>query len=322
MLFDSSIKAFICLAIIGQLVVPYHAPPSPLYLTATAYVPTPRWSSSWFPITHWCPSMLEILYLLMLCWLVTGLMDLRCMSYLDGLQRLTTNRGSTIRTPRLPTYIIVECILHPAWTLFCIRKVALCFSNHYKHKEVVGSSCLVHSGVQDKRRVSEIDLTQPRHETAFWWRHNGPVTSQSTDPIKWPNYPSELIGIYMHINTHDKESLTQKCRRSTNLQLCLIFCIYLYGLSLNGRHVFFCITNNRHDVTITTHANMDDDGETAYETPMFLCFNLKIHLYLCLLVNETKNPQHLDCGRPIRRSLVWNRFIPHSLQVSIYHIKV
>ena len=31
------------------------------------------------------------------------------------------------------------------------------------------------------------------------------------------------------------------------------FCIYLYVLSLNGWHVVFCITNNRHDVTITTH---------------------------------------------------------------------
>ena len=31
-------------------------------------------------------------------------------------------------------------------------------------------------------------------------------------------------------------------------------CIYLYGLSLYGWHVLFCITNNRHDVTITTHA--------------------------------------------------------------------
>ena len=37
--------------------------------------------------------------------------------------------------------------------------------------------CLVHPGIRDKRRVSEIDLSQPRHETAFWWRHNGPVTS-------------------------------------------------------------------------------------------------------------------------------------------------
>ena len=44
---------------------------------------------------------------------------------------------------------------------------------------------------------------------------------------------------------------------------------------------------------------MDDDDETTYETPMLLCFNLKIHIYLCLFVNETKNPQHLDCGRSI-----------------------
>ena len=62
--------------------------------------------------------------------------------------------------------------------------------------------CLVHPGVRDQRRVSEIDLSQPRHETAFWWRHNGPVTLQLTDRIKWPNYPLELIGIYVHINTH------------------------------------------------------------------------------------------------------------------------
>ena len=32
------------------------------------------------------------------------------------------------------------------------------------------------------------------------------------------------------------------------------FCIYLYGLSLNGWHALFRITNSHHDVTITTHA--------------------------------------------------------------------
>ena len=32
------------------------------------------------------------------------------------------------------------------------------------------------------------------------------------------------------------------------------FCIYLYGLSLNEWHALFCNANNRHDVTITTHA--------------------------------------------------------------------
>ena len=91
------------------------------------------------------------------------------------------------------------------------------------HKDPAGAPCLVHPGVQDKRRVSEIDLSQPRHETAFWWRHNGPVTSQLTDPIKWPIYPLKLIGTYVHIDTNNKESLTQRCRRSTNVQLCLIF---------------------------------------------------------------------------------------------------
>ena len=80
------------------------------------------------------------------------------------------------------------------------------------------------------------------------------MTSQLTNRIKWPNYPLELIAIYGHINTHNKESLTQRCRRSTNVQMCLIFCIYLYGLSLNGWHALFCITNNHHDVTITMHA--------------------------------------------------------------------
>ena len=94
--------------------------------------------------------------------------------------------------------------------------------SHVKDKTITRPSCLVHPGVRDKRRVSEIDLSQPRHETAFWWRHNGPVTSQLTDRIKWPNYPLELIGIYVHINTHNKKSLTQRCRRSTNVQMCWI----------------------------------------------------------------------------------------------------
>ena len=53
----------------------------------------------------------------------------------------------------------------------------------------MGCYCLVHPGVRDKRRVSEIDLSQTRNETAFWWRHNGPVTSQLTNRIEWPNYP-------------------------------------------------------------------------------------------------------------------------------------
>ena len=53
--------------------------------------------------------------------------------------------------------------------------------SHVKDKTVARPSCLVHPGVRDKRRVSEIDLSQPRHETAFGdvtmgqWRHNQPT---------------------------------------------------------------------------------------------------------------------------------------------------
>ena len=94
---------------------------------------------------------------------------------------------------------------------------------HCGDKMIIRSSCLVHPAVRDKRRVSEIDLSQPRHETACWWRHNGPVTSQLTDPIKWRNYPFELMFKCAYINTHNKESMTQRYRISTNVQLCLIF---------------------------------------------------------------------------------------------------
>ena len=81
---------------------------------------------------------------------------------------------------------------------------------------VARNGCLVHPGVRDKRRVSKIDLSQPKHETAFWWRHNGPVTSQLTDPNKWRIYPLQLNEIYVHINTHKNEYVTHRCRRSTN----------------------------------------------------------------------------------------------------------
>ena len=114
--------------------------------------------------------------------------------------------------------------------------------------------CLEHPGVRDKRRVCEINWSHTRQEAAFL------VTSQWASDVtinqpNWvTNYPSELIGIYVHTNTDNKESLTQRCRRSKSVQLCLIF---LYsGLSLNGCHALFCITKNCHDVTITTHTIM------------------------------------------------------------------
>ena len=130
----------------------------------------------------------------------------------------------------IPTYNKTLAMYHPSvihsspGPLLNIKTNFLRYEDtHAKDKMVMRPSCLIHQGVRDKGPVSEIDLSQPRHETAFWWRHNGPVTSQLTDRIKWPNYPLELIGIYVHIKTHTKQSLTQRCRRSINVQMCLIF---------------------------------------------------------------------------------------------------
>ena len=72
------------------------------------------------------------------------------------------------------------------------------------HYNDVRLSCVIQPGVWDKSWVSEINWFQPRHETAFWWRHNELVTPQLTDQIKWRNYPLELIGVDVHINTQQR----------------------------------------------------------------------------------------------------------------------
>ena len=140
---------------------------------------------------------------------------------------LTSDQKSLFTLTHALFFISPQCHLYIEWGPWVLSKYKGHLSRYgdsqVKDKMVGRLSCLVHPGVRDKRWVSEIDLSQPRHEIVFWWRHNGPVTSQLTNPIKWPNYPSELIGIYVHINTHNKESLTQRWRRSKNVQLCLIF---------------------------------------------------------------------------------------------------
>ena len=205
------------------------------------------------------------------------------------------------------------------------------------HQGAVDSYSLIHPGVRDKRRGSEIDLSQPMHETPFLWRHNGPVTSQLIDPIKWPNYPLESIVINVHINTHNKESLTHRCRRSTNLQLCLIFCMYLYGLSLNGWHTSFSIINNHHGVTITTHVIKRDFPiwmTTARQPRKRRCPSALIikHTFICIYCWTRQIIHHtlIVVDRNLR--LMGDKTIPdsrvprlaslYSSQVSIYHIKV
>ena len=83
----------------------------------------------------------------------------------------------------------------------------------------IESCCLVHMGVRDERRVFAIDLSQPRHEIALWLRHNGPVTSLSTELMKWPIHPWYSIDIYGHIDTCDTFFMTPICRTSTPVQV-------------------------------------------------------------------------------------------------------
>ena len=59
----------------------------------------------------------------------------------------------------------------------------------------------------------------------------------------------------MCIQAHTRKNPCNKDVVDRQIQLCLIFLyIYLCGLSLNGWHTLFRIVNNRHGVTITTHA--------------------------------------------------------------------
>ena len=135
-------------------------------------------------------------------------------SYLESITRLETGLGAHSGPGALQWHGTSSAAIMKKYTRKCWVLKTL---------NVRGPSCLIHPAVRDKRRVSEIDLSQPRHETAFWWRHNGPVTSQLTDPIKWRNYPFQLMFKCAYINTHNKESMTQRYRISTNVQLCLIF---------------------------------------------------------------------------------------------------
>ena len=59
----------------------------------------------------------------------------------------------------------------------------------------------------------------------------------------------------MCISTHTTKKTQQIDVVDRQIYCCVwYFCIYLYGLSLNGWHAVCCTTNNRHDVTIMTHA--------------------------------------------------------------------
>ena len=93
--------------------------------------------------------------------------------------------------------------------------------------------------------------------------------------------------------------------KMSQIGTCTIaFDIFLYWWywSLGGRHTLFCTTNNhllrRHKGTgnYVSFLYLDEEGETNGDTLVSRCYEIQIRL---LSVNESKNPQHLYCGRPI-----------------------
>ena len=120
--------------------------------------------------------------------------------------------------------------------------------------------------------MSEIDWAQTLNETAFWWRHKGPVTSQFTDLIRWPIYIL-IAFLFLAFNLyswahmwqiihHTKMSPIDTCTIVFDIVLCWWDC------SLGGWHTLFCTINNRSlccnkgTCKFAPLPYMDGDGET------------------------------------------------------------
>ena len=155
------------------------------------------------------------------------------------------------------------------------------------------------------------------------------MTSQLTDTTKWPTSALELIGIYVHISTHNKESLTQRCVDPQMYNCVWYICIWI-DLSLNWWHALFCITNNRHDVNITTHAMMCHFymWMTTVRQPTksrCTCVLTLKYTFICVYwwtrqrIRKTLIMVDRYLLRKGDKTFYAPRFIPHLSQVSIYH---
>ena len=106
----------------------------------------------------------------------------------------------------------------------------------------------------------------------------------------------------MHINTYKKESLTQNVVDRQIYNCVWYFCTYPYGLSLNGWHSLFCIANNRHVVTITTHA-------------------IKHHLLIWMTTARQPTKRRRSCVLPLKCTFIsvywWTRQRIHNTLIVV-----
>ena len=80
------------------------------------------------------------------------------------------------------------------------------------------------------------------------------------------------------------------------------FCIYLYGLTLNGWRAVLCITNNRHDVTIATHA-------------------IKRHFLIWVTMSRQPTKRRCSCVLTLKYTFIcvywWTRQIIHNTLIVV-----
>ena len=100
------------------------------------------------------------------------------------------------------------------------------------------------------------------------------------------------------------------------------FCIYLDGLSPNEWHALFCITNNRHDVTITKHAIKRHFliwMTTARQPTKGQCSCVLTLKYTFICVYWCTRQRIHNTLIVVDRYL---QLMGNKMQVSVYHIKV
>ena len=124
---------------------------------------------------------------------------------------------------------------------------------------------------------SDIDLTQPRNETAYWWRHNGTRTDLFS-----PNISSRFMAIYIHAKKYCRYVVH---RSSTPVQLCLIyFYIIRTGVLVDGIHSLEPQQNrplcrNKGTCNTAPLPYLDEDAGTTVTHWLSRCFMLKYGIY-------------------------------------------
>ena len=102
----------------------------------------------------------------------------------------------------------------------------------------------------------------------------------------------------MHVNRHDKESMTSRYRRLTPIQLCWIFVHWCHWCFLEGVH-YFAPPINPAIITARAISWYFFIWMTTARKPATPWYRGVLLENMSLLVNETMNPHYIDCSRSV-----------------------